>query len=230
MAQNEESDFVVVFTVRNDKDRGILIEQLEYNNDIYFFKHHDMSLHRHCDQIQNIVRSVGVQRSKKIRVDTAEFCYEYFVDKVPSFKRCFLNSTKQQMKKVADACINKEIGAKKRSTTVANNKERKIEERKIGILERMKAADDYYQAERKKRMEEFGAAVLKNPVVAQQVRNPPSATVHPLRESQINGQQPVVQSSSSASLPGPTVHPTPWLNIRPSVESMEHDLPDDDDL
>lgn len=101
MAQsvNEESDYIVEFTVRNDRDRGILIEQLEYNNDVYFFMNHDMPLHRHCNQIQNIVRSVGALRSKIIRVDTTEFSNEYFADKVPCFKRCLLNSTKQQMKK-----------------------------------------------------------------------------------------------------------------------------------
>ncbi len=55
MEDNEESDFIVEFTVRNDRERGILIEQLEYKNDVYFFKHHDMPLRSHCDQIQRIV-------------------------------------------------------------------------------------------------------------------------------------------------------------------------------
>lgn len=111
-SHDEEIDeFVVEFTVRNDRQHGILIEQLEYKDDVFFFKRHDMPLHRHCEQVQRIVEAVGVRRTKKIRIDTAEFSYEYFADNVPRFKGCVLNSTKQQMKKIADLYVNKEIGA-----------------------------------------------------------------------------------------------------------------------
>jgi hypothetical protein len=212
MAQSrdeEMDDSVVEFTVRNDRYRGILIEQMEYNDDIYFFKHQDMPIHRHCEQIQRIVGTVGVQRSKKIRVDATEFSYEYFADNVPRFKGCLLHSTKLQMKKVADSFINKEIGAKKRSITVAQNKGRKHHEKKNIFWERMQEADAYYQAERKKRMAEaFGAGVLPNTTfvppqertvslpmvsVASSSAPLPAATVRPYLESQINGQEPMNQ-------------------------------------
>ncbi len=54
-----------------------------------------------------------------------------------------------------------------KSATVTQNKVRKIEERKIAICDRMKAAEDYYRAERQKRMEElFGAPNSQQPVVS----------------------------------------------------------------
>lgn len=69
---------MVVFGVRLDKNRGVLIETLKHKNDVLlYFKHHDQPLDKHCEQVQSIVRSANVKRSKKVKVDLSRFSHEY---------------------------------------------------------------------------------------------------------------------------------------------------------
>lgn len=72
-------EFIAVFGVRHDKYRGILIETIKTSNgDECFFKYQDQTLDRHCIQLQNIIRTAKVVRSKKIPVDIAPFLDEYY--------------------------------------------------------------------------------------------------------------------------------------------------------
>ncbi len=46
--------FIVEFTVRNDKWRGIVIEKFRTDSNEYFFKYNDQAISRHCAQMQKI--------------------------------------------------------------------------------------------------------------------------------------------------------------------------------
>lgn len=128
---------IVDFTVRHDKWRGILIEKFETESNEFFFKYRDQAIHRHCVQIKEIVRVTDVKRSKKISVDIVKFQHEYFSNKIATFKGCALDSVNNQITKVCQSAITKEIGAAKRSITVAQNKQRKIEEHNTKISSKM---------------------------------------------------------------------------------------------
>lgn len=155
--RDQNGNIFVEFHIRNDKSRGILIESFTHMNNEYFLKHTDQCIDRHSDRMQKIFKQAAVKTTKKLLVDITEFYYEYFWENVPSFKGCKLNSTINQMTSLAQLHINKNIGIVKRQATMANNKQKKIDEKNRNIAERMKLADDYYNAELKKRMlEVFG--------------------------------------------------------------------------
>lgn len=228
---DEQSDFIVEFTVRNDKDRGLLIEKFDYKDDTYFFKHQDMPVSRHCEQVQRIIRSVGVQRTKKIRIDTTEFSFEYFADEVPSFKFCRLNSVNAQMRKAADSYINKEIGIKKRNVTVAQNKQRKIEQKNSAISFRMNAAQRYFVEERNRRfVEVFGVPPSQDPPTSDV---PPTPDVPPQIRRVV---LPTVTGTGefSAMLPVAIARPSSELALNSQPPTLPMDdlpaVPDDDDL
>lgn len=148
----------VIFEVRNDKDRGLLIESLKApDSDVYFFKRDDQPLRRHCEQMQIIVRKANVLRSKKLKVDLSEFIHEYYrsADKSIVFRATKLKSVTQQIEKVHEMTINKEVGVMKRKSTIAQNKEAKIAEKQEKILAKMKENEEKFQVERKKRIDEF---------------------------------------------------------------------------
>lgn len=119
---------MAIFGVRNDKNRGLLIETLKApNSDVYFFKYSDQPLTRHCEQMQAVVRKANVIRSKKLQVDLAEFLHEYYrnADNSIVFRATKLNSVSQQVEKVNEMRLNKEIGAIKRKKTLSEAKEKK---------------------------------------------------------------------------------------------------------
>lgn len=152
-----ETKFTVEFSVRYDKIRGILIETICTDDDEYFFKDHDQPIAKHCVQMQRIVRTANIKSFKKIFVDIAEFSYEYFHNDTYNFKGKLLNSVKQQMEKNSAFLVNKQIGALKRSITVAANKSKKIEERNEKIATRMEAAELHDETVLARRMREvFG--------------------------------------------------------------------------
>lgn len=108
---------IAEFGVRNDKPRGILIETVKgVTDEIYFFQYHDQPLERHCIQIQSVIRSANVKRSRKIRVDVTKFQHEYQhpVNKTFRFKGTKYISSLQQYVNSSNITINKEVGQIKR--------------------------------------------------------------------------------------------------------------------
>lgn len=146
---------IVEFTVRNEKYRGLIIESIATKSDEYFFKYADQPLHRHCDQIQRVVRAAEVKRCKKITVDIAGFEYEYLLDNVVTFHGSKLNSANKQVQKVYDRKLNKEIGEMKRKITMEQNKSKKIQEKNDIITTRMSQAEKRFQAERQRKIHEL---------------------------------------------------------------------------
>lgn len=120
--------YIAKFGVRNDKNRGLLLQTIETSDgdDIYFFKYRDQPIERHCEQMQNIVRSAGVRRSKMMLVDLSPFLHEYCSGGSIMFKGTKLNSVNQRVQKIQQMTINKEIGALKRKQTMANKNHAKI--------------------------------------------------------------------------------------------------------
>lgn len=98
--------FKLAFIVRNDKSRGILIESFKVNvpvqggtvEDEFLFKYQDQPFERHSVQIQNIIRSAKVLRTKNITIDVTPFLSEYFhkADKSFRFKGTKLISVNHQ--------------------------------------------------------------------------------------------------------------------------------------
>lgn len=146
----------VIFGVRNDKNRGILIETLESpDSNVYFFKYHDQPLDSHCDQIQRIIKAANVKRTKKMRINITEFSHEYYhqPEKTFMFKSTKLNSVHRQIEKVYTAKLNKDIGAIKRSITVANNRQAKIDAKNQALTMKMATAERSFQEERARRLD-----------------------------------------------------------------------------
>lgn len=142
--------YVVVFAVRNDKQRGILIESITTNTKMqYFFKHHDQPLHRHCINLQNIILSTKVIRSKKITVDITSFVHEYYDNSRDTmrFRNCDLISTQQQIQKVRDMNVNKIIGKIKQQKTIAKKKQADIEKHNQELAAKfIKEEEDFQNA------------------------------------------------------------------------------------
>lgn len=209
--QNGELVRIVEFTVRNDKYRGIVIEKFTTEINEFFFKYQDQAIHRHCEQIQKIVRAADVKRSKKIRIDVSKFSYEYFQNDKAVFKGSRLNSVNDQIVSVCEMSINKEIGALKRSVTVTQNKGRKAEEHNAKVTSQLKFADQYYQQHRARRMfEVFGG---NNPGTSQgsgaqgaeirevQMERPVGAVRPLVPEQQDQQQQENINASIDMELP-----------------------------
>lgn len=150
----------VVFGVRNDKYRGLLVESLKApSSNVFFFKYEDQPLTRHCEQMQTIVRSANVKRCKQIHVDISPFLHEYFnlSDDTFMFRANKMNSVNQQIQKVQNMRTNKEIGILKRKITIADSKKAKEEEKHKKVLEKWRKDEENFQIERAKRIAELMA-------------------------------------------------------------------------
>lgn len=160
-------NFVVEFGVRNDKFRGILIHSISKNRlETFFFKFHDQPLDRHCIQIQDMIRSENVKRSKKVIVNVTDFSFEYFhpVDQTFQFKGVKLLSTHGQFIDSANIAINRQIGQMKRANTIAENKQKRIDEHNAQLSASLVARETAFQVERAKRIHEFRCAQEKKEV------------------------------------------------------------------
>lgn len=215
---------IVEFTLHYDKYRGILLEKFSTDNNEYFFKHHDQPIHRHCEQMKRIVQTADVKRSKKIRVDIAEFIYEYFRNNTATFKGCPLKSVNGQIEKVSQLYINKEIAAMKRSATVAQNKQLKILAHNSKLLMKMEEADNYFQVERARRINELfsegNSGLSRGPT-------PPGTTQGP---GTLNGISPLTPPSTSrvaAVVPQVRILP-PNSETQDDDDPMNHGLSDDE--
>lgn len=209
--EDGKTNLILEFTVRNDKFRGLLIDKFVKGNDESFFKHHDQPVERHCQEMQRIIRSANVKRTKTIRIDVAEFYYEYFFKTKPTFRGCPMTTSHSQIDKVCALNVNKEIGAIKRGITIAQNKSKKIEEHNNKIDMKMHLAEEKFQLERAKRIHELYGGV--NPVSLQ--------TSHNWEERH---NQPTTSRSPVARIP--PLAPEPRQNSQ--NEPMDHELPDDD--
>ncbi len=118
-----------IFGIRNDKQRGLLIETLKIKDE-YFFKYQDQPVDRHCQQMQNILASHNIKRSKKISVDITPFLTEYYRSDLDTimFKGTGLNSSNKQMECATQMAINRKIGVLKRKKTMAAKEQTKMTE------------------------------------------------------------------------------------------------------
>lgn len=103
--------------VRNDKNRGILIETLESSDgNVYFFNYRDQTLNRHCQQVQIVVKEANIQRARKLCLNMTDYMEQYFrsLDGGLQFEVVFLGtklrSMYDQANKVHSMRLNKEIG------------------------------------------------------------------------------------------------------------------------
>lgn len=206
----------VDFTIRKDKYQGLLVEKFSTGNDEYFFKSHQQPIKSHCEQIQQIVRHIGVQRTKKVRVDIGPFQYEYFNGNVATFKGCPLASVNGQIDKVCNAYVNKEIGAMKRAATVADTKQQKKEEKSKKVMDKMTQAEKHFQVVRAKRLAELMGQ--KNQATQpQQSMNPSTSSVQIVPTGSVNPHEPTEQSTSGE-------------HVRDNDDDvMNTSFPDDDD-
>lgn len=158
---DEKITLKVTFGVRNDKNRGTLIETVEVKGNEYFFRFQDQPVARHCEQVQREVRKANVKRSRKITVDITSFSHEYFWKDKVTFKGTTLNSVNDQIAKACNTNINKEVGNLKRSITIAANKPKKIENHNQQIMLKLRDAETYFQLERARRIHELYAGPVQ---------------------------------------------------------------------
>lgn len=163
----------VIFEVRNDKLLGVLVLTIQCANVKvpHFFREHHQPLKQHPEQLQEIVKkkcpSVGYK--KAVNVDVISFVREYYDGKVFEFKGVLLRSSAQQLDKVYDRKLNRQIGTQKRLQTIKESKQRKIDEKNKMIRDNLELAELKFQEERGKRLAElFGAQVEFNPSANQQ--------------------------------------------------------------
>lgn len=121
------------------------------NNNEYFFKPHNQGLHRHCEQIQEVVKTSQMKHKQ-----TKKFVYEYFRDGIPTLKSCKLNSANDQLKKTLLMDINKEVGAEKRKVTLEINKQAKAKKKANRFAAKIRDAHEFYVRERERRFNELG--------------------------------------------------------------------------
>lgn len=158
-----DEDYSVIFEVRNDKDRGILVltislQETSYN--VHFFKHHHQPINQHPEQIQRIVREAKpTTRTKSVKVDITSFAPQYWnvTGKFFEFKGMKLNSTEHQLLKVQESKINKEIGAIKRKKTFEASKKNKNQ----AIREKLVSDEAKFQLERAKRIKTAMADMME---------------------------------------------------------------------
>lgn len=149
----------VVFEVRNDKCRGNIVVTIRPKDckDVFFFKYHHQPIKQHPEQIQDLVEmSKPTIRTKSIKVNIMPFLSEYWnqTKNVFEFKGVELNSTKQQVLKVHERRINKEIGILKRKKTIEEKKiQARNEENKV-ILQKLISDEEMFQAKRAERIRE----------------------------------------------------------------------------
>ncbi len=152
----------VVFEVKLDKDRGIIVLTIrkEEYDDVWFFRFHHQPLNCHPEQVQQTIRSHNItSRTKSIKVNIYGFLYHYWNEEVESFefKGVKLNSTTQQLAKVQHRKINKEIAGLKRKETVRKNQQDKLELQK----ELNEKLENEFQLERAKRIASATAEINK---------------------------------------------------------------------
>lgn len=152
----------------------------------HFFREHHQPLKQHPEQLQEIVKKKcpSVGHKKTIHVDIISFVREYFDGKAFEFKGVLLRSSAQQMDKVYDRKLKREVGTQKRLQTIKESKQRKIDEKNQTIRNNLELAERKFQEERAKRLAElFGAQVEDNPGTSQQLNVVPEDGINrPLPE------------------------------------------------
>lgn len=144
-------------TVVLEVDRGNLVVTIRALNsqNVFFFKYHHQPIDQHPEQVQHLVRlSKPTIRTKSIKVDIQSFITQYYnvSEKVFEFRGVPLNSTNQQVSKVMDRRINKEVGILKRKKTVEERKDAKTAEKNKKFLEKLASDEAKFQEERAKRI------------------------------------------------------------------------------
>lgn len=164
----ETNKLMGIFGVRNDKNRGILIETLELlESKVCYFKYQDQPLNNHCPEVQTIIRAANVQRSRKLHIDITAFSYEYFraSDQTVMFRETKLTSEYDRIEKVYTMRLKKEAGIAKRKITIAENRQKNMDEKNMKVTTMLEAAEMKYQAERTRRFNElFGEPQASNAV------------------------------------------------------------------
>lgn len=149
---------IVFFEVRNDKDRGNLILTIrreEAPDIIAFFKYHHQAINQHPEQVQQIVgQSKPTTRTKTIKVDVLGFIRQYWDGAYFEFKGVKLITTENQSARVYSRLVNKEVGKIKQKQTIAESKEKKLEEKNKKIRQGLASAEAKFQQERAKRIAE----------------------------------------------------------------------------
>lgn len=133
--------FIVKLEIRNDRTRGLLVESIKVSeNGEYYFKQQGQPVERHCIQLQNLIRSKNVKRTRKITVDISSFSHEYYrrADKSVRFKGIKLIST---------------------SRTIGQIKQYKIKERNSKVDKKLRTEEEEFQIERARRIAELQGPV-----------------------------------------------------------------------
>lgn len=151
-----EMDYSAVFEVRNDKDRGVLVltirwEEADFN--VHFFKYQHQPIAQHPEQIQSIVRLAKPKtRTKSVRVNIVSFAAIYWnvSAKFFEFKGLKLDSNENQVARAQEIRINKEVGIIKRKITSEVSKKNKDE----AVREKLVSDERKFQLERAKRIKE----------------------------------------------------------------------------
>lgn len=145
---------LVIFEVRHDIDRGILVLTIrseEMSHNVHFFKYHHQPIDQHPEQIQDIVRQTKpTSRTKSVVIDISSLLAQYWnvSGEFFEFKGVKLNSTEKQIAKVQERKINKEVGAIKRKQTIETTKKNK----KQAMKDKLASDEAAFQLERAKRI------------------------------------------------------------------------------
>lgn len=138
--------FIAEFEIRNDITLGLLVTSIKVAEDgKYYFKQQDQPLERHCIQLQNLIRSKNVKRSRKIAVDISSFAYEYYrrADRSVRFKGIKLIST---------------------SRTIGQIKQLKIKHRNSKAERKLRIEEERFQIEWARRIAELQSFLGPVPV------------------------------------------------------------------
>lgn len=150
----------VVFEVKLDKDRGILVLTIrkEEKDDVCFFRFHHQPLNCHLEQVQQVIRSQKVTaRRKSVKVNIYSFFSHYWNEQKKhfEFKGIKLNSTGQQMVDMQERQINKEIRLmNRREARETVTKEQKEAEKWKKLTEKYAEQEAQFQLRRAKRIAE----------------------------------------------------------------------------
>lgn len=150
----------VVFEVKLDKDRGIIVLTIrKYElEDVWFFRFHHQPLKCHPEQLQQVIRSHNItSRTKSVKVNIFGYLSHYWneEDKCFQFKGVKLNSSKHQLAKAQNCKINKEIASLKRKEAVRTNQQLKLKD----LKEKNEKLEEEFQLERAKRIKEAKAEI-----------------------------------------------------------------------
>lgn len=158
----DEINPFVVLEVKLDKDRGIIVLTIrkEEHDDVCFFRFHHQTLKCYPEQLQQVIRSHNITaRTKSVKVNIYGYLSHYWneEDKCFEFKGVKLNSSKQQLAKVQNYKINKEIASLKRKETVRTNQQEKLKD----LKEKNAKLEEEFQLERAERIAEATAEIKK---------------------------------------------------------------------